>query len=182
MLPMIAVKFPDGSWGTNAAFPNTEEQKNPIDQAQNQKTTEKKGEVRGDIFTRIQLAKSLEFKTSFSFIEGNGKDNYYVSRRLSGAANGIANVGTRNTSYWQSESQFNWAGTLGQNFNMTALVGMSWLNEQSEFVSVSGRGFLDDYYTWRNISAAEIIRKSDIDGSTTEYAMISYFTRINFNY
>jgi len=94
----------------------------------------------------------------------------------------LIEIGTRNTSYWQSESQFDWSGKLGESINMTALIGMTWLNEQSEFVGVAGRGFLDDYYKWRNIPAANTIRQQDITGSTTENSLNSYFSRLNFNY
>jgi len=183
-LPLIPIKYPDGTWGSNADFPGMEGGENPLNIAKNRYTNQNAIEVRGDAYTTIQFLKSLQFKSTFSTILANYKNNFYSSKNLRhlSAPDGNASVSENNRYYWQSESYFTWQPSLSENHSLKALLGFSWLQDHNEGLNVSASGFLDDFFQWQNIGASNIISKSGVGGGVSESSMNSYFARLNYSY
>jgi len=184
MVPILPVRYPDGTWSKNNDFYASAEGDNPVRVAQERYTERNTDQLFGDIFLEVNILKDLKFRTQFSTILENNKNNFYSGRELrnlSADQNGTASVYTRSRLYWQSENYLTWDKSWDK-LSVTGLVGFSWLKDQSEDLRVYAENFLDDFYQWRNISAAGNIPQGGIFGNTNAYQLNSYFTRWSVNY
>jgi len=184
MIPILPVKYPDGTWSKNNDFYASAEGDNPVRVAQERYTERNTDQLFGDVFLEVNILKDLKFRTQFSTILKNNKNNFYSGRELrnlSADQNGRATVYTRSRLYWQSENYLTWDKNWDR-LSVTGLVGFSWLKDQSEDLRVYAENFLDDFYQWRNISAAGNIPQGGIFGNTFGYQLNSYFTRWSVNF
>ncbi len=179
MIPILPVKYPDGTWSKNNDFYASAEGDNPVRVANERYWNRTTNQLFGDIFLEFQITKGLQFRTQFSTILDNYKENFYSGRELrnlSANQRGIASVLTNSRIYWQSENYFTWNKSF-ERLNVTGLLGFSWLEDQSENLRAEGRDFLDDFYQWRNLSAAGLIRQQGVFGNTNAFQLNSYFSR-----
>lgn len=182
---IIPVKYPNGEWGGSGDYPGTEGGENPVNIVNNRYTDANAMELRGDVYTNIDITENLRFTSTFSSILRNNKDNFYSSRNLvllSAEQNGVANVSTNNYFYWQTENYLTWNKQFAENHQIEALIGASWLQNENESLGVTATGFLDDFYQWQNIGASSVISKSGVGGGVSKSSMNSYFSRLQYSY
>ena len=181
-IPIIPVKYPDGTWGGNNDFPGMEGGSNPVNIAKNRYNLRNIFQTVGDVYANINLAKDLDFKSSFGYEIMAQKNNFYSGRTLSSlSANqkGQANLGSSLATYWQSENYFTWNKQVTPNQRLTALLGLSWQKRYAEDMSASVSNFIDDYWAWHNLGAGTGDR--GIGSSDNQWTMNSYFARMTYN-
>jgi TonB-linked SusC/RagA family outer membrane protein len=83
------------------------------------------------------------------------------------------------TTYWQSENYLTWNKQINPNQKLTALLGLSWQKNYSEYQRSGVENFIDDYWQWHNLEAGTVNR--DIGSSDDEWKMNSYFARLTYN-
>jgi hypothetical protein len=66
-IPIIPIKYPDGTWGGNSDFPGMEGGSNPVNIAQNRYTIMNILQSVGDVYASFHLADGLDFKSDFGF-------------------------------------------------------------------------------------------------------------------
>ncbi len=184
MVPILPVRYPDGTWSKNNDFYPSAEGDNPVRVAQERYSNRTSNQLYGDVFLEFQILKGLRFRTQFSTILDNFKDNFYSGRELrnlSADQRGRAAVYTNSRLYWQSENYLTWDQEFGK-LSLLGMLGASWLDDRSEDLRVYAENFLDDFYQWRNLSAAGNIPQGGIFGNINGYQLNSYFTRWSVNY
>ncbi len=184
MVPILPVKYPDGTWSKNNDFYSSAEGDNPVRVAQERYSNRTTNQLYGDAFLEVKILDNLTFRTQFSSILDNFKRNFYSGRELrnlSADQRGRAEVYSRTRLYWQSENYLTWDQDFGR-LSLVGLLGASWLKDESEDLRVYAENFLDDFYQWRNLSAAGNIPQGGIFGNTNGYQINSYFTRWSMNF
>lgn len=184
MVPLMPVKYPDGTWSKNSDFYPSAEGDNPVRVAQERGSGLITNQLYSDVYLNFKFAKEFEFRTQFSALLHNYKDNFYSGRELrnlSADQGGIADVSSLTRLYWQSENYLTWQKDVGDH-SITGMAGLSWNQDMTEDLRVYGENFLDDFYQWRNIEAAGRIPKEDIYGNTGGWQLNSYFTRWSYSY
>lgn len=182
-IPLIPVKYPDGSWGSNRDFPGAV-QDTParyFEDLVNHSTTR---QAISNFYLDFEITDQLSFKSTFATDSRNRKTNNYVSRDLiqfgGRNAGGIARISTRNDFYWQNENYFNFNADLEQNSSLNFMLGFSWQERTAELLGTESRNFVDDFYQWHNLQNGTVNMPSS--SSDTKSSLNSYFARFNYNH
>lgn len=181
-LPIIPVQYDDGTWGTNADYPNMEGGENPVNLLKNRKNIHETQTVLGNISANITLTDDLEFKTSLGVNIFDNQENWYSGkdlRQLSADYDGEAWVRNTKTNYWQFENYITYTKEFNENHSLTAMAGLGW-QQYNYFTSRAGsRGFTDDFYEWNNLEVGA--NPITPESNNYKWAMNSYFARVNYS-
>ncbi len=181
-IPIIPIKYPDGTWGGNSDFPGMEGGSNPVNIATNRYTLIDRIRTLGNVYALFHITKDLDFKSDFGFDLNPQKNNFYSGRELSSLSlneRGVASINNWMRTYWQSENYLTWNKQVNSNQKLTALLGLSWQKNYQEYQGASVSNFIDDYWQWHNLGAGTGDR--GIGSSDETWAMNSYFARMTYN-
>lgn len=181
-LPIIPIKYPDGTWGGNSDFPGMEGGSNPVNIAKNRYTLVNILQTVGDAYATFHLADGLDFKSDFGFNLNSQKNNFYSGRGLSSLSadqKGVASISNWMRTYWQSENYLTYNKKVRSNDNLTALVGLSWQKNYQEYSSSTATGFIDDFWGWHNLGAGTIYNPPA--SNDDQWTMNSYFARFTYS-
>ncbi len=179
-LPIIPVKYPDGSWGSNRDFPGAV-QDTPARYLEEMINETTNTQVISDLYARFQISKELEFKSTFAIDNRDQKINYYSGRNLiqySKNQSGIARISTEKQIYWQNENYFNWNKQFSRASHLQLMLGASWQQRSAELLSATHQNFTDDFYQWHNLGAGTVVMPST--SSDWRWSLNSYFARANY--
>lgn len=181
-VPILPVKYPDGTWAGNNDIAGLEGGPNPVNIANNRYTINNTLQSLGNTYLLFHIAKDLDFKTDLGFNLQSQKNNYFSSQNLahmSADQGGVANIRGYLNTYWQSENYLTWNKTINQRHRFTALLGASWqqYNQETDFVET--QNFIDDIFQWHTLGSGSV--RSSSTSSDYKWAMNSYFARATYN-
>ena len=182
-LPIIPVKFPDGSWASNENYPNVESAPNPIQILTDRTNIVKTQNLIGNVYANITFAKGLELRTTLGTNITSIQTNLYAGRNLnfvSRSQGGIAAVTSLQNHYWQSESYLTYNTKISDNHSFNGLLGVSWQHADSYVFSAGAWAFQDDFFQTNNLSVAS--NPQPPTSGTSAYDINSYFGRINYSF
>ena len=179
-LPIVPVKYPDGSWGGNADYPGMEGGPNPVRVGQEYQYYLKTQTMLGNVYTNITLSKGLDLRTTVGINSVNQKTSIYGGRELSFISQnqkGDASLTNDQHSSWQFENYLTYTKTA-EIHSLTGLLGISWQHVDRFNFTAGAQNFADDFYSYNNLNAGSV-RKAQ-SSSTSGYGLNSYFGRINY--
>ncbi|MCF0072130.1 TonB-dependent receptor [Dyadobacter sp. CY261] len=182
-IPILPIKYPDGSWGRNKDWPGMEGGENPVRIADQRTQTNPRTEILGSLYSNIKFTPDLSLRTNYSYEFRFDKNNFYSGRdlnALSADQKGSASISANNEFYWQFENYFNYNKTIGTDHNISALLGLSWQKRSWENFGVTAQNFIDDYWGWHNINVGNTLVKPN--SSDQEWSLNSYFGRFNYSF
>ncbi len=181
-LPIIPVKYPDGTYGTNADYPNMEGGENPVNLLRNRTSMYNTQTVLGNIYAELQFTDDLKLRSTLGTNVINQKNDFYSGRnlrQLSADFGGEASITNTRSNYWQFENYLTYNKEFNENHSLEALAGIGW-QQYNYYYSFSGaRGFSDDFYQYNNLSVGANPLTPDSD--TYQWALNSYFGRVNYS-
>ncbi|WPP51728.1 SusC/RagA family TonB-linked outer membrane protein [Catalinimonas niigatensis] len=181
-LPIIPVKYPDGSWAGNEDYPGMEGGGNPVNIAEDRIYLLKTQTMLGNLYANIKLAEGLDLRTTLGTNIINQRIDYYGGRTLnyiSRNQGGDASVENQRHNSWQFENYLTYNKQISENQSLTGLLGLSWQHVDQFFATARAQRFQDDYFQFNNLGAgANPLAPSS---GTTAYGLNSYFGRINYN-
>jgi TonB-linked SusC/RagA family outer membrane protein len=181
-IPIIPIKYPDGTWGGNSDFPGMEGGSNPVNIAANRYTLINRQRSLGNVYALFHISKDLDFRSDLGFDLNSQKNNFYSGRELSSLSlneRGVASINNWMTTYWQSENYLTWNKQVTSKQKLTGLLGLSWQKNYSEYQGATQTNFIDDYWQWHNLGAGTGV--PGIGSSDETWAMNSYFARMTYN-
>ncbi|OJY93315.1 MAG: SusC/RagA family TonB-linked outer membrane protein [Sphingobacteriales bacterium 40-81] len=181
-VPIIPIKYPDGTWAGNSDIAGLEGGANPVHIANNRYSLNNTFQTLGNTYMLFKLAKGLEFKTDFGFNLNDYKSNFYSAgdlHNLSKDQGGVANLNTYQNAYWQSENYLTYNTELSNGHKLTALLGASWQQYNQERVRAETQNFIDDIFQWHYLQAGTL--RSQSQSQDYKWAMNSYFARVTYN-
>lgn len=181
-VPILPVKYPDGTWAGNNDIAGLEGGPNPVNIANNRYTINNTLQSLGNTYLLFHIAKDLDFKTDLGFNLQSQKNNFFSSQNLahmSADQGGVANIRGFLNTYWQSENYLTWNKTINQRHRFTALLGASWqqYNQETDFVET--QNFIDDIFQWHTLGSGSV--RSSSTSADYKWAMNSYFARATYN-
>jgi TonB-linked SusC/RagA family outer membrane protein len=181
-VPIVPVKYPDGTWAGNNDIAGLEGGPNPVNIAHNRYTINNTLQSLGNTYLLFHITKDLDFKTDLGFNLQSQKNNYFSSQNLahmSADQGGVANIRGFLNTYWQSENYLTWNKTINQRHRFTALLGASWqqYNQETDFVET--QNFIDDIFQWHTLGSGSV--RSSSTSADYKWAMNSYFARATYN-
>lgn len=180
-LPIIPVKYPDGSWGSNRDWPGTEDD-NPVRLLKERSRLFYTTQSMGDIYLNFKISKDLSLRSSVGIELINIKNNNYTSKglRIADSQQGIASIEAVRQYYWQNENYFNYNKSFGSMHRINAMLGLSWQQKYNEQVRAQHEKFMDDFYQWHNLGVGTVVKPSS--SSDTKWGLNSYFARVNYTW
>ncbi|QNF32969.1 TonB-dependent receptor [Adhaeribacter swui] len=181
-LPIIPIRYPDGTWAGNADYPGMEGGDNPLQVGAERRYILKTQNTLGNLYTSIQITKDLELRTVLGTNIINQGINYYGGRELnyiSKDQGGVAYVQNQRHNSWQFENYLTYNKKISENHSLTGLLGLSWQHVDVFTARAQSQNFQDDYFGYNNLGAgATAVAPTS---GTSAYGLNSYFGRINYN-
>jgi TonB-dependent starch-binding outer membrane protein SusC len=181
-VPIIPIKYPDGTWAGNSDIDGLEGGANPVHIAENRYSLNNNFQTLGNTYLLFHITKDLDFKSDFGFNLNDQKNNFYSAgdlHNLSQDQGGVANLNSYFNTYWQSENYLTWNKQISTNHKMTALLGASWQKYSQERMRAETQNFIDDIFQWDYLQAGSV--RSASESQDYKWAMNSYFARITYN-
>lgn len=180
-LPIIPVKYPDGTWGSNRDWPGTEDD-NPVRLLKERTRLYYTTQSVGNIYLDFKILEGLSLRSGLGVELINMKNNNYTGKglRVATSQKGIAIIAAQRQYYWQNENYFNYAKAFGSYHRLNAMLGISWQQKYSESVEARHENFMDDFYQWHNLGVGTVVKPSS--SSDYKWGLNSYFARVNYTW
>jgi len=182
-VPLLPVKYPDGTWADNYNIAGLEGAPNPVHTATNRYTLNNTLQALGDAYFVVHFTKELDFKSDFGVFLNQQKNNFYSStdlQHLSYDQGGQADVSANTNNYWQTENYLTWNKRIGDRQHLTALLGASWLKYKQEAVLAETQNYINDFFQWDYLAAGSV--RSNATSQDYTWSMNSYYARINYDF
>ncbi len=181
-LPIIPVRYPDGTWAGNEDYPGMEGGNNPLHVAKERVYILNTQTLLGNIYANFSLAEGLELRSVLASNIINQRTDYYGGRMLNYIARnqgGDAYVNNDRHNSWQFENYLTYIKQIDENQSINALLGISWQHVDRFQSQARSQNFQDDYFMFNNLGAgANAIQPSS---GAIAYGLNSYFGRFNYN-
>lgn len=180
-LPIMPVKFPDGSWAGNDDYPGMEGGGNPMQVIEERQYFLRTQTTLGNFYSNITLAKGLELRTTVGANIINQRTDYYAGRDLnyiSRGQKGVAQITNNRYNSWQFENYLTYNKKFGSIHSLNAMLGLSWQHVDQFDNSATAHGFSDDYFQYNNLGAGA--NPQPPTSRALAYGLNSYFSRINY--
>ncbi len=178
-VPIVPVKYPDGTWAGNFDIPGLEGGPNPVHISQNRYTINNTTTGLGNLYVDIIFNDELDFKSDFGFSGVSNKNNYYSATdlpHLSQDQGGVANIRGIMDNYWQTENYLTWKHKMQGNSQLTGLVGASWQRRITETQFVEAQNFTDDILQYNYLQAGAL--RSQAQSVYQQNSLNSYYARL----
>lgn len=180
-LPIIPVRYPDGTWAGNADYPGMEGGNNPLQVSKERVYLVNTQTIIGNVYANIYLAEGLELRSNISANIVNQRVDYYGGRELNYIAKnqgGDASVFNDRLNSWQFENYLTYFKEFNDRHRLNAMVGLSWQHVDRFNATARSQNFQDDYFMFNNLGAgANAIQPQS---GSVAYGLNSYFSRINY--
>jgi TonB-linked SusC/RagA family outer membrane protein len=184
MIPIVPIKYPDGSYGKRTDYPNMEGGDNPVAQAQEIQQLAKVRIFSGNGYANINLFKNLAFR---SVLGVTTSANYYPSSQtgLVGGSTASqtyssASISENNNVFWQWQNYLTYSNTFNKVHSLNVVVGTERQNFQQLGFGTSTRNLSDNFYQYYNLGAGSIPGLPS--SNYTAWQMQSYYARVNYGY
>lgn len=180
-LPIIPVRYPDGSWASNRDYPGMEGGDNPIRVADERLYYLRTQTMLGNVFANIKFSDDLQFRSVFGSNIINQRRDYFAAAGLQYiSSNGNASVINNRFDSWQFENYLTYNKDITRNHSVNAMVGLSWQHVDRFSNTSSSEGFDDVYFEFNNLGSGRTALTPS--SSASGYGLNSYFTRLNYSY
>jgi len=184
MIPIVPIRYPDGSYGKRTDYPNMEGGDNPVAQANEIQRLARLRVFSGNGYADISLFKGLSFR---SVLGVTNAANYYPSS-ASGLVGGStanqtyssASLNENNNTFWQWQNYFTYSNTFNKIHSLNVVVGTERQNFQQLSFGTSTRNLSDNFYQFYNLGAGSIPGLPS--SNYTAWQMQSYYGRVNYGY
>lgn len=167
-------RFTGVSWG----------QTNPVGISKEVYNPNNSTRIIGTAQLNVQIIEGLKMRISAGVDQNNSKSDYYAPSTITigqtSNGNGIASKNYSNSISLLNENVLAY-NKIFNNHTFDAVAGFTFQSYKSEYLnSGTATGFISDIFQNNNISAAEI--KAQPSSGYTDYKLISYLGRVNYNY
>ena len=181
-VPIVPVKYPDGTWAGNNDIAGLEGAPNPVNTATNRYTLNNTLQALGNAYLLFHITKDLDFRTDLGYNTSGQKNNFFSSQNLahiSADQGGVASITNNFNRYWQSENYLTWNKQITPRQHLTALLGASWQQYKQQTNYEETQNFIDDIFQWHTLGSGSV--KQSSTSSDYQWAMNSYYARLSYN-
>ncbi|MBB6501175.1 SusC/RagA family TonB-linked outer membrane protein [Pedobacter cryoconitis] len=179
-LPIIPVKYADGSWASNRDYPGMEGGDSPLRVAADRLSLLRTQTLLGNMYATIHLIPGLDFKSTIGVNVINQREDYFAAKGMQYISdNGDASVNNNRYNSWQFENYLTYNRQFSKIHTLTAMAGLSWQHVDRFENQASTQGFDDSYFKYNNLGAGSSPQPPYSNGQA--YGLNSYFARINYS-
>lgn len=184
MLPIVPMKYEDGTWGRKSDYPLGETAENPILLLQEQK------KIWDDNFTVVNLISTFDITKNLQ-LTLKGDMQTTNRRNISYAKAGLLDVSETNNGYadiyneigrrWSNEDYFTYTNSfLNEQLQSDFTLGASWYYYRMENSAGGSEDYFDDFFEYYNLGAGTTFHKPS--SSMTQNTMNSFYFRMNHSF
>jgi TonB-dependent starch-binding outer membrane protein SusC len=178
-LPIIPVKYPDGSWASNRDYPGMEGGDSPLRVAADRLYYLRTQTMLGSMYATIRLADGLELKSTIGTNVINQRLDYFAAKGMQYISdNGDAYVRSNRYNSWQFENYLTYNKDFAKIHSLNAMAGLSWQHVDRFENYAATQGFSDTYFQFNNLGAGSSPQAPSSNGQA--YGLNSYFARVNY--
>jgi TonB-dependent starch-binding outer membrane protein SusC len=179
--PVFPVYRTEGIYYTDLGTLNGQQIDNPVAIANDIVSRNYNIRLLSNAFLQINLAKGLNLRTSWGADLQTAKNNFYATRlTLIGASvNGSASITNSQNIGWLNENTLTYDTKVRGKDSFNALLGYTVQKLNFENVNARSATFNDDFALYNNLGNGSTLQTPS--SSATEWALISYLARINYN-
>jgi len=184
MIPIIPVKYPDGTYGKRTDYPNMEGGDNPVAQAEEIKSMFYYRVFSGNGYADFSILPGLDLRSTIGVTTSSNTNPHFQSGLVGGStANqtySSASINQYNNTFWQWENHLTYDKTFGKDHKINAVAGVELQNFSQLSSYGSTQDLSDNYYEYYNLGGGQIpgIPTSGYDA----WQMRSFFGRFNYSY
>jgi TonB-linked SusC/RagA family outer membrane protein len=182
-LPIIPVRYPDGTWAGNEDYPGMEGGNNPLQVAKERIYLLNTQTVIGNVYADFFLAKGLVLRSTLGVNIINQRVDYYGSKSLNFIARnqgGDGFVSNDRLNSWQFENYLTYTREFNEKHSLNAMFGLSWQGVDRLNSTARAQNFPDDFFTFNNLQAGA--NPIPPTSNRVAYGLNSYFGRLNYSY
>ena len=182
-LPIIPVRYPDGTWAGNEDYPGMEGGNNPLQVAKERIYLLNTQTVIGNVYADFFLAKGLVLRSTLGVNIINQRVDYYGSKSLNFIARnqgGDGFVTNDRLNSWQFENYLTYTREFNEKHSLNAMFGLSWQGVDRFNSTARAQNFPDDFFMFNNLQAGA--NPIPPTSNRVEYGLNSYFGRLNYSY
>lgn len=178
-LPIIPVKYPDGSWASNRDYPGMEGGDSPLRVGTDVRNLLKTQTLLGNMYVAINLAKGLELRSTIGSNIINQRNDYFAPRGMKYISdNGDAYVDNNRFNSWQFENYLTYNKEFSSIHSINAMAGLSWQHMDQFRNRAVTQGFTDSFFQYNNLSVGASPQAPT--SYALAYGLNSYFARLNY--
>jgi TonB-linked SusC/RagA family outer membrane protein len=182
MDPTVPLKNPDGSWG----FPKYSDTYNPLAQVAYEQNLSKDYQLSGNVYGQIDFTPALNVRSQFNLNLSNGRYRSYtpVYFVFPVQKNDVSSLSENayNASKWAWENTLNYKLDFGKH-HFQALLGLTQQHSLDTDISAYGENLPEDAQISPALRYLGLASSGQsIGGGASEWGMVSYFGRINYDY
>lgn len=183
MDPSLKYKNDDGTYPISFSAPGMFANANYYLVLKQRVNPTKQLNVLANAFAELELIKGLKYKISANADLGNTVNRTFEPSTARGGMFSapplppIGSYGTENHLSWLLENTLNYDMTIEQKHNVSAFLGYSAQKTSYESSKINASQYPDDEIEWINVASTRVG-----DASNTEWSMLSYIGRLNYNY
>ncbi|WP_419701022.1 SusC/RagA family TonB-linked outer membrane protein [Mucilaginibacter sp. NFX135] len=181
-VPIVPIKYPNGTYAGNFDIAGLEGAPNPIQIANERYTLNNNMQMLGNVYFQFKISSELDFKTDFGYNLSSQKNNFYSSlalQHLSADQGGVANINAYQNYFWQTENYLTWNKKINEHQRFTALAGISFNRNGYERVRSETQNFIDDFFQYHYQQAGSV--KSANESQDEKNSLESFYGRISYN-
>jgi TonB-linked SusC/RagA family outer membrane protein len=179
--PTLNYKNPDGTYPIGFAPPGMFSTPNYYQVLQKAVNLNKNLTLIGNAYATVKITNNLKYKISMNINTENGINRAFSPSTILGgttpASSASGSYNTGNFLSWLAENTLTYTKTIADKHNIEAFVGYTAQKVNYESSGVNGSQFPDDNIQWLNVAA---VRTGNVDAS--DFSLISYIGRLNYNY
>jgi TonB-linked SusC/RagA family outer membrane protein len=184
MIPIIPIKYPDGSYGKRTDYPNMEGGDNPVAQANEIYNLYRTRVFSGNGYLNFNLAPGLEFRSTLGVTTSSDYNPHFQSGLVGGStadqSNSSASINEYNDTFWQWENHFTYNKVFNKIHSLNVVVGTERQNFNELSVGASTSGLSDNFFGFNNLGVGAV---PGIPASGYySWQIQSFFGRVNYGY
>ena len=187
MLPILPVKFPDGTWSTSQYKGSRlnfapEAMTNPVHELTERIRGRYRTKIFGNLAFIFHITDALDIRTQIG-VDANINTNkdYVPNNMINISTRGSANITDWKNYYWQEETYMNYNKLINDRHRINAMLGMSWSKSYSMTSSTGTvQDFDSNFFGVDNLGAGKT--PSAPSSSISEWSMNSYFGRGSYSF
>lgn len=184
MIPIIPIKYPDGSYGKRTDYPNMEGGDNPVAQAEEIKSLFYYRVFSGNGYADINFFPGLDLRSTIGVTNSSNTNPHFQSGLVGGStANqtySSASINQYNNTFWQWENHLTYNKVFNKVHTINAVAGVELQNFSQLSSYGSTQDLSDNYYQYFNLAGGQI--PGVPTSGYVAWQMRSLFGRINYNY
>jgi TonB-linked SusC/RagA family outer membrane protein len=178
-LPIIPVKYADGTWASNRDYPGMEGGDNPLRVSADRLYYLRTQTMLGNMYATFHLADGLELKSTLGTNVINQRNDYFAAKGMQYISdNGDAYVRSNRYNSWQFENYLTYNKEFAKIHSLNAMAGLSWQHVDRFENYAATQGFSDTYFEFNNLGAGSSPQAPTSLGQG--YGLNSYFARVNY--